>query len=106
MPTFRWKGRNASGQSMQGEVSAASHDAVVDQLRRMRIPVTEITADGEPVPPSFGASARPAPPPSGEVPSETLVERLARERAVGGGPRPFRGAAIAAVLIVVAFAVG
>jgi len=109
MPTFRWKGTTPGGATVQGELSADTHEAALGQLRQQRIVVTEISDAGGVVQPSFGAPSRRTrhrDDARADAPTRSLTDRLAEARARGGKPRPFRGAAIAAAFFLGALALG
>jgi hypothetical protein len=109
MPTFRWKGTTPGGATVQGEVSADTHEAALARLRQQRVVVAEICEAGGAALTSFGAPSPGAPQRDDarvEAPAQSLTERLAEERARGGKPRPFRGAAIAAAFFLGALALG
>jgi hypothetical protein len=86
MPRFHWKGRSAAGHEIEADTIADSQDAVVARLRGQGITVTTIATTGEAEAETSGSSA-PAPRPDAK-------------------PRPFRGALIASVFFVGAFALG
>jgi hypothetical protein len=101
MPTYHWKGQ-IHGRSVEGDLEVDSADIALRKLRDGGIVVREMRDrdSGErtsiaPLPPGVAAAD------SGREPAAV---RLARARAQG--PRPFRGLAIASVLIAIAGAVG
>jgi len=108
MPTYRWKGLNASGARLEGTLAADSESDVIAKLRGAGIGVTDIS--GRQVePPSFGASPPTfgaTPPAVPRVPRKSMVEMLAEARAHGGGPTPYRGLLITAGLFLAALAIG
>jgi hypothetical protein len=109
MPTFRWKGQNRSGALVQGEIAADSANDVIARLRHAGIGVIELSAGKEGELPAFGAAERAAarmPPTPTALPKPSLAERIAEARARSGGSRPFRGAMIAAGLVLGALAIG
>src|SRR5262245_59784079 len=101
MPTYRWKGLDASGARLEGTLAADSESDVIAKLRGVGIGVTDISG-GQIEPPSFGAT----PPAVSRVPRSSMVEVLAEARAHGGGPTPYRGLLITAGLFLGALAIG
>lgn len=63
MAAFQWKGRDAQGHVIQGELVAPSKEEVVRRLRGQHITVTSITErggrSGEPLDPDRGAARVP-----------------------------------------------
>ena len=50
MPSFRWKGRDRGGQSMEGVLLADSRDAAVATLRRQQIQIASVREKGKEIP--------------------------------------------------------
>src|SRR6476619_1085120 len=101
MPRLHWKGRNAAGHEIEADTTADSPDAVVARLRGQGFTVATIATTGEAEAETSRSSA-PRPLRDGRPSSP---EWLARARA-DAKPRPFRGALIASVFFVGAFALG
>jgi len=106
MPSFRWKGRSAGGHEIEGEISGPSKEHVLRLLRGQGILVTTISAAGAAESEGVDLTAPGSSAPLPVERPESLVERLARERASGGPPRPFRGLLIAGAFVAAAFGVG